>query len=267
MSDNDAEKRKKNKLDESNFDEFETMNIGMSTPRKSKIVTRDVEKTSPAIEKATYTAKKSENNKHSKKTDKTKKAETKKAEPKKLTAKEYKENEIKKAIKNASKLPSTDATTSKFKGFGWKRAVLATVCAVTVLLSIAYVINLTSTDMSLKVAAMQSGIEASYPSYIPRGYTLSDVSSESGKVSMNFKSEDGAFGISEESSNWDSSALLNNYIKDTYGNDYTVVREQGLTLYMGGDWEAWVNGGIVYKLSITSGSLTKKQMKSIATSL
>ena len=120
--------------------------------------------------------------------------------------------------------------------------------------------------MSLKVAAVQSGIDAAYPSYVPRGYSLSDVTSGTGKVSMHFKSADGEFGLTEENSSWDSEALLNNYVKQNYDNDYSVVREQGLTLYMGNDWETWVNGGVLYKLTIDSGSLTKKQMKSIATS-
>jgi hypothetical protein len=60
---------------------------------------------------------------------------------------------------------------------------------------------------------------------------------------------------------------LSNFIKPTYNNDYTVVREQGLTLYMGTNWQVWVNGGMLYKLNITSGTLTKKQLKAIATSL
>ena len=86
-------------------------------------------------------------------------------------------------------------------------------------------------------------------------------------MSMHFRNGEDEFGLTEENSSWDSEALLNNYIKPNYEDDYTVVREQGLTLYMGWNWEAWVNGGILYKLSVNSGELTKKQMKSIATSL
>ncbi|MBQ3296333.1 hypothetical protein IJG95_01325, partial [Candidatus Saccharibacteria bacterium] len=67
---------------------------------------------------------------------------------------------------------------------------------------------------------------------------------------------------------WDSSALLNNYVRENYSDDeYSVVIEQGLTIYMGSNWEAWVNGGLLYKLQVKTGSLTKKQLKTIATSL
>ena len=189
----------------------------------------------------------------------------------KVSASEIKNHEIEKAIRNASELPETDKNSRRKNKvsheFGWQRVVLALCCAATLVFAIAYFVNLTSADISLKVAAMQSGIDASYPSYVPRGYSLSDVTSSSGKVTMNFKSDEGSFGISEESSTWDSNALLNNYIKENYNENYTVVREQGLTLYMGNDWEAWVNGGMLYKLTVKSGTLTKKQMKSIATSL
>ena len=84
---------------------------------------------------------------------------------------------------------------------------------------------------------------------------------------MRFRSETGDFSITEENSSWDSNALLNNYIREQYGNEYTVVREQGLTIYMGDNWEAWVNGKILFKLYVNSGELTKKQMKTIATEL
>ena len=189
--------------------------------------------------------------------------------PTKVPAKELKQQEIEKAVKTATKMPVEEKRRKRgmFGEFGLARVILATACITTAVFAVAYFVNMASTDMSLQVAATQSGINAKYPSYVPRGYELSDVTSSSGKVSMHFKSDEGEFGLTEENSNWDSEALLNNYIKSVYGNDYTVVREQGLTLYMGGSWEAWVNGGMLYKLNIISGSLTKKQMKSIAVSL
>ena len=114
---------------------------------------------------------------------------------------------------------------------------------------------------------MQSGIEAIYPSYIPRGYALADVTSSSGKVTMKFKSDSGGYSITEEQSDWNSAGVLGNFVKPTYDNEYTVVEEQGLTIYMGDRWAAWVNGGILYKLNVDSGSLTKKQIKTISTSM
>ena len=60
---------------------------------------------------------------------------------------------------------------------------------------------------------------------------------------------------------------LSNYVKDKYEDNYTAVREQGITLYISESDAAWVNGGVVYKIITKSGSLTNKQIRSIAVSL
>lgn len=255
--------------EQSDFEEFKIAEI--TTPKKldSKILLRDVEKTPIVIrENINHPAKKEVNTTIAPPAFKIIKA---KPVPK-LNARDIKEQEIKKALKKADKLPQITPKTahkrSVFGEFGWTRAILAIACTATAIFAAVYFVNLASADMSIQVAAIQSGIDATYPSYIPRGYNLSDVTSMSGKIAMHFRdSENNSFGITEETSSWDSSALLNEYIKPTYGDSYVIVREQGLTLYMGDNWEVWVNGGTLYKLTVESGSLTKKQMKSIAVSL
>lgn len=191
----------------------------------------------------------------------------------KVTAKELKEQAIQKALAAANKTteektPATEKVKKKMH-FGFGRVILALSCAAVAVFAIVYFVNLNMPDLSLRVAAMQSGINASYPSYVPRDFNLSDITSEEGKVVLNFKNSatDDAFSLVEETSSWDSNALLANYVKDAYGENYTVIREQGITLYISGSNASWVNGGVVYKLTTTSGSLTKKQIKSIAVSL
>ena len=196
---------------------------------------------------------------------------------KKLTATEIKDREIKKALATVAKNNASEKNENKRKKtqglnkvhFGFGRVLLAMSCAAVAVFAIVYFVNLNMPDLSLRVAAMQTGIEASYPSYVPRDFSLSDITSESGKVTLNFRNtvEDGAFSLIEESSSWDSSALLANYVTPTYRDNYTVIREQGLTLYVSNSNACWVNGGIVYKIVTTSGTLTKKQIKAIATSL
>lgn len=205
-------------------------------------------------------------------------SESTKGEVKKMSAKELKDQAIQKALASASQ--STDANNSKVKKkkeshdfskvhFGFGRIVLALSCAAAAVFAIVYFVNLNMPDISLRVAAMQTGIEASYPGYVPRDYSLSDITSEDGKITLNFKntSTGDAFTLIEEQSSWDSNALLTNYVKDAYGDNYSVIREQGLTIYISGSDASWVNGGVVYKLKTTSGSLTKKQIRSIAVSL
>lgn len=256
---------KKTVKKDSGFEEFETLKLDTTIKSSPKIIIRDVAKDNLPTKKVVKTPKTSPAPQPiSRPVSRPKPV----AQPK-LSAKEIKEQEIKKAISNATKLPEATTRRKKyfFSEFGWKRAVLATACLTTAVFAIVYFVNLASNDISLKSAAAQSGIDAKYPSYVPRDYELSDITSSSGKVLMRFKNDSNEFQLSEEDSNWDSDALLNDYVKPTYANDYTVIREQGLTLYMGTSWEAWVNGGVLYKLTVTSGTLTKKQMKTIATSL
>ena len=117
---------------------------------------------------------------------------------------------------------------------------------------------------------MQTGITASYPSYVPRDYTLGDIFSEDGKITMVFNGPNGAaFNLIEEKSSWDTSALVRNYIEPTWGNDYTTTSEQGITIYISNvsSDAAWVNSGILYRITSSGTPLTKKQVRSIVVSL
>ena len=186
------------------------------------------------------------------------------------TAKQLKETAIEKALASAVKNSSKkQAKKSPRVQFGFKRVMLALACAAVAVFAIVYFVNLNAPDISLKVAAMQTGIEASYPSYVPRDFSLSDITSENGKITLNFKnpSTGDAFSLVEEKSSWDSNTLLNNFVRENFDKDFTTMREQGLTIYIDNINAAWVNGGVDYKLNVTSGSRTKKQIRSIAVSL
>ena len=116
---------------------------------------------------------------------------------------------------------------------------------------------------------MQTGINASYPSYVPRNYSTSSITSENGKITLNFTNsvEDTSFSLVEEKSSWDSNALLANYVKPTFKENYSIIKEQGLTLFISGSNAAWVNGGVVYIIKADNNILTNKQIRSIAVSL
>ena len=189
-----------------------------------------------------------------------------------LSAREIKEQAIKKAIASANKDSSAKQKKTSLKNtphFGIGRVVLALTCAAIVAFSIVYFVNLNMPDLSLRVAAMQTGIDASYPSYVPRNYSISSISSEEGEVVLEFhnSAENSDFTIVEEVSSWDSGALLANYVKEAFGDNYSTIREQGLTIYTSDSNAAWVNGGILYKINAKSGALSNKQIRSIAVSL
>jgi len=189
------------------------------------------------------------------------------------SAKELKDQAIKKALAQTIQTSKKEEKKAKKKSkklhFGAGRFILAMLCAATAVFAIVYFVNLNTPDFSLRVAAMQTGIDAKYPTYVPRDFSLSDITSEEGKITLNFRnaSTENAFTLIEEDSSWDTNALLTNFVKEEYGEDYSTIREQGLTIYLNNSNACWVNGGVVYKLKVTSGSLTKKQIKSIAVSL
>ena len=195
----------------------------------------------------------------------------------KLSAKEIKDQAIKKALAVAN-TPLTENIKTSAKGtmkekskihFGFGRVLLALTCATVAVFAIVYFVNLNMPDVSLKVAAMQTGIDASYPGYVPRGYFVTSITSEEKKVSIDFNnSETGdSFSLTEEKSSWDSNALLSNFVKETYKENYTIIREQGLTIYVSGSNASWVNGGVFYRIDASGDNLTNKQIRSIAVSL
>ena len=151
---------------------------------------------------------------------------------------------------------------------GAKRFALAFACAAICVGILTIFVNLNMPDISVRVAAMQTGIDATYPSYIPRDYSLSNIVSEEGKLTMEFNGpEESVFTLTEEKSSWDSAALLNNFVKSEWGDNYVTTHEQGITIYINNSNATWVNGGILYKITTLKGSLTKKQINSIVVSL
>lgn len=186
-------------------------------------------------------------------------------------AKEAKDSAVQSALKSVATLESESKPTkaiSAKRSLGAKKLLLAFGCAALAVGVVGYFVSVNTPDISVRVAAMQTGIDATYPTYIPRGYSLSDIVSEDKKISMTFSSSDKtSFTLSEEKSSWDNETLESSYVKSTWGNNYTSVREQGITIFISGSNAAWVNGNILYKLTASGNNLTKKQIKSIVTSL
>ena len=132
-----------------------------------------------------------------------------------------------------------------------------------------YLTYLNMPALSTRVAAAQSGIDATYPSYTPTGYGLhGPVAYGNGMVSMKFSANAGplAYTIQQERSSWDSSAVRENYITPKTGKDYTETQAHGLTIYTYGQNAAWVNGGIFYTIT-GNAPLSSEQVQHIAVSM
>lgn len=124
-------------------------------------------------------------------------------------------------------------------------------------------------NLSVRVAAVQAGVDASYPNYRPSGYSLSGpVAYENGEVRMAFASNgtDQGFTLTQAKSGWDSSAVLDNYVEPKAGDDYTTTTSGGLTIYSWGGNAAWVSKGILYTVD-GDAPLSPDQVQRMAASL
>ena len=192
--------------------------------------------------------------------------------PQQLSAQELKERAIQQALRRVSTMEDvSDVRTLKKTKHVWqkKKVAVAAVVAVLSLVVLGYLVSVNLPDISVRVAAIHSGIEKSYPSYVPATYRLDGlVKEDNGRITMNFKNDaNGKFTLQEEKSSWDSAAVLVNYVKRNWGSDYSIAKGQGLTIYISGSNAAWVNGGVLYIITDTGGYLNSSDLHDIAVSL
>jgi len=123
-------------------------------------------------------------------------------------------------------------------------------------------------NVRLQMASSKAGFNVSLPNYHPAGYDLGQLNYSQGVAAAEFhsNSDSDTYSITQKSSSWDSSALLDNFIQPSYAQHQTVSAS-GLTIYIYGDSDAtWVNGGVWYIIQ-SNGSLNDRQLVDLATSL
>lgn len=191
------------------------------------------------------------------------------AQPTKLSPQELKNQAVAKALESVQ-TPKLSETIQVKKTGRVKKLFFALTCSAACIFALGFLVKINIPDITVRVAAMQTGIEASYPSFVPNGFQLTNASSDqNGTVVLNFENQNKAsFKISQKKSSWDSSALLNNFVKPEWRENYTIIREQGITIYLTDNEATWVNGGLLFNLKIDQDNLlSKQQIKDIITSL
>ena len=106
------------------------------------------------------------------------------------------------------------------------------------------------------------------PAYIAKGYSRKGFAYFDGKnVNFEYKNGSANYKIQQSQSNWDSSALLQNYVKENWSEDYSTTYSNGLTIYSNRRGESvWVNNGKLYKVE-SSGKISEEEVRKIATSM
>lgn len=187
-----------------------------------------------------------------------------------ISAKEMKDKAIQKALRDVATMQQEQEEYQPKRRFWQKRGFL--ISGAVAIISIAllgYLVYLNLPDLSVRVAAMQTGIENAYPSYVPMNYRLSGlVKEDNGVITMNFVQENGgSFQLIEKKSSWDSATVLSNFVEEKWGSNYVVAKGQGLTVYISGSNAVWVNGGVLYQIEDHDSNLTTDDLHDIAISL
>jgi hypothetical protein len=189
----------------------------------------------------------------------------KKAAP--ASAKQVKDAAIAKALASEKKTVKKEKKARSRK-LSWtrRRAIIAAIALL--LLSAAAVTYFNLPRLSVAWASTQAGIDADFPKYTPDGYRLSNVSYGDGEVSLDFASNgtQKSYTITQSSSSWDSTAVLDNVVREAVGENYIINQEQGLRIYTYDNNAAWVTGGVLYVID-SEATLSGDQLRRIATSL
>lgn len=170
-------------------------------------------------------------------------------------------NEAPSHAKNHQQTAKSPSKLSRMASFGS--------LSIALLILGAYFTYLNMPNLSVRVAAAQAGVDASYPGYHPDGYRLDGaIGYTQGEVNMKFASNSGPqnFTISQKKSAWDSTAVLDNYVKGKAGDNYITYSERGLTIYTYGSSAAWVNNGVLFTID-GDAPLSSDQIRHIATSM
>lgn len=187
-----------------------------------------------------------------------------------ISAKEMKDKAIQKALRDVATMQQEQEEYQPKRRFWQKRGFLISdAVAIISIALLGYLVYLNLPDLSVRVAAMQTGIENAYPSYVPMDYRLSGlVKEDNGVITMNFVQENGgSFQLIEKKSSWDSATVLSNFVEEKWGSDYVVAKGQGLTVYISGSNAVWVNGGVLYQIEDHGSNLTTDDLHDIAISL
>jgi hypothetical protein len=150
------------------------------------------------------------------------------------------------------------------------RRLLIIAAVLLVIAAAAYAVYRFVPSVSVSLASAQSGVSATYPEYVPDGFSLNHpVTCSDGEVVLKFKSNSNHnnYTITQTRSSWDSSAVLDNVVRPAAGDNYITTKERGLTVYSYGNNAAWVNGGVLYVIASNNAPLSGEQIRRIATSL
>lgn len=163
---------------------------------------------------------------------------------------------------------SAEKPQSRFKAFLSKSLVRSGAIALSIMLLGTYITYLNYPGIAVRVAASRANVNAELPGYLPAGYSFSGpVAYTPGQLRISFtRGNNGKITLSQSTTRWDSSSLLEDHIK-LKASTYDTYRENGLTIYtFDGRYAAWVNSGMLYEIESDT-EITPHEIIKMASSL
>lgn len=193
---------------------------------------------------------------------------SKKIQNKQLSDRAIKNFEINQAIEK-SRQESKKSRGVHYKSFFARKQFISLSMGFAVaVIGVGYLTYVNLPDISSKITSFQSGMAVETPAYIAKGYSQKGFAYFDGKnVNFEYKNGNSNYKIQQSQSDWDSSALLQNYVKENWSEDYSTTYSNGLTIYSNRRGESvWVNNGKLYKVK-SSGKISEEEVRKIATSI
>lgn len=166
-----------------------------------------------------------------------------------MTSRELKDHLI--ATKLAHATPNTHAPAKKPRLHRPAKVSSIMAACFAIMLLGGYLSYINMPHLSVRVAASQAGVNASFPNYTPNGYSFhGPVAYTDGQVTLGFAANGGTTGytITEKKSQFDSQSVLDNVVA-TASEHYDITQAGGLTIYTYNNHAAWVNAGTLYTIS------------------
>jgi hypothetical protein len=147
--------------------------------------------------------------------------------------------------------------------------LVSVVAASVAVLAIGGIIGLQNrAAITLRFANAKAGFQASLPGYQPDGYSVGNFTYTAGSVGTSFTDDasNRQYTLVQQTTKWDSQALLNNYVHINYSSYQMLQSGQQIIYVYGHNDASWVKDGVWYQLT-SNGSLSTSQVLSIASSI
>jgi hypothetical protein len=156
------------------------------------------------------------------------------------------------------------------KKMGVKPRVLnASAAALSVLLIGGFIAYQNVPNLAMRVAATKAGVHGGLPSYQPSGFSIKGpIQFSSGQITISYRShsDDRAFSMVQRTSEWNSDALLKNFVA-VDNRAYQTYQDEDKTIFMYDSGNAtWVDNGVWYQIEGKE-ALSSDQLLRMAKSL